>query len=485
MKKKRYTLLTRLNIIPIDGLSYKIIILLMVVFVLSGCKTLRPYQSPAQKEVLNLSFRRDELPQDSLSMADFRWREVFPDSLLQIYIQQVLDSNLDIRVALVNIEIAQAYFNQAQANNQPIVTFNPDVTYSTNSLNTQFGQIIGHRQHLTQYTTRFQASWEADVWGKFKTQRQAVAANQLTTISGHQAISAQLVAEVAIGYYQLLALDEQKKIMQEYVKSRSNYIEVTKALKAAGTLTEVAVKQSEAQLLNIQSQLVKVAYDIEVQENYIRFLMGLSPGSLRRSVLDSTKISEKIQYGVPMQLLENRPDVRMAEFAFMTAFHQSNAARLEFYPSFTISANTGLQSIDIEKLFSPTSLLATVVGGLAQPILNRRQIKTNYNVKLLQENISYLNWKKTVLQGTREVANILKFYESQTKIAELKQAEYEKYLQAIDFSQSLVQNGMGNYLEVILANEAALNTRLQYIQARLNRLNAQVQLYRALGGGWK
>ena len=461
------------------------VILCIAGFILTSCASLRSYETPVGDISEDLTFRTDELPEDSLSMADFSWRDMFQDEQLQGYIEQALDSNMDVRIAMKNIDIAESYLAQAKVNTLPTLSVGPDVTYQTSSLNTQFGQIIGERQHLVQYTLGIQSSWEADIWGKLKSQQKSAVATHLSSIAGHHAVTSQLVANLASAYYQLLALDEQQELLEDYVAYRSDYIETSKALKEAGMVTEVAVKQAEAQLLNVQSQLVSVEYNMQVQENYIRYLMGESPGSIERTDLESTVISADMKAGYPIQLLENRPDVRMAEFDFMAAFEESNAARMQFYPSFTISASTGLQSIDFEDILSPESFLASVVGGLTQPIFNKRQIRTNYEVRLSQEEIAFLNWRDAILQGVQEVSNALANYENQSEIADLKLQEFETYEIATNYSQDLVNNGMGNYLEVILANENALNARLQYIQARLGQLNSQVTLYRALGGGWQ
>lgn len=451
----------------------------------SSCASLRTYESPVEEVTENLTFRTDELPEDSLSIAEFSWQDIFEDAQLQSYISQALNNNIDVRIALENIEIANAYLAQARVNTLPSLNVSPEVSYSTSSLNTQFGQIIGERQHLVQYTLGLQSSWEADIWGKLKSQQRSAVATQLASIAGHQAVTSQLVSNLANAYYELLALDAQKQIFEDYVNYRTEYISTSEALKEAGTVTEVAVQQAEAQLLNVQSQLVNVDYQIEVQENYIQYLLGNSPGTLERSSLETTNITADMETGFAIQLLENRPDVRLAEFDFMTAFEQTNAAKAQFYPSLTISANTGLQSIDFEDLISPESFLASVVGGLAQPIFNKRQIRTNYEVSLSQEEIAYLNWRDALLTGVQEVSNALAAYDSQSQIVSLKEQEYERYATATEFSQELVNNGLGNYLEVIIANENALNARLSYIQAKLAQLNSQVQLYRALGGGWR
>lgn len=461
------------------------ILILVGVVLFSSCATIKKYENPAPKWLQGVVYRTNELPKDSLRLTNFSWKAVFADLYLKKYIQTALDSNLDIRIAMENIEIADAYLKRARVNNTPALTISPDVGYSTSSLNTQFGRIIGTRQHLVQYTADAQASWEIDVWGKLKSQQRAAIADYRGSVASHQAVTSRLVAEVANSYYNLLALDAQKKVLLAYVVSRTKYIESTKSLKRSGQLSEVAVKQAEAQLYNVESRLIALDYNIAVLENYIHLLMAQSPGTLQRNSLETVTRLANLQSGYPVQLLENRPDVRVATSNYNSAFEMSNAAKMEFNPAFTITANAGLQSLELKDLISPASLFANVVGGMTKPIFGRRMIKTNYEVSKSQQNIAYANLQKTLLLAVQEVSNALAAIKAQSEVARLKKKEYESYALATEFSQDLVNNGLGNYLDIIVANERALTAELEYIQARTSQLTSQIQLYKSLGGGWR
>ncbi|MCB0516830.1 MAG: efflux transporter outer membrane subunit [Chitinophagales bacterium] len=452
---------------------------------LPACKVLTPYHTPSEKLTKALKYRLDVAPADSTSLADFSWKEIFADTLLQAYISKALSENIDVRIALKNMEIAEAYLQQANVNIAPTVALNPTITYSTSSLNTQFGQLIGERRHLFQYGVGLQMNWEIDIWGKLLSERKAVAADYMRSVAGQQAVASQVVASLATAYFQLMAYDEQRDILLQNIDYRAQYITTSKALKEAGLLTEVAVKQAEAQLLNVKSRLLTTDYLIKTQENYLHLLMGESPDTLLRSKLSQTEISANIQTAYPIQLLANRPDVRAAEFELIKAFELTNVAQAQFYPSLTITGSTGLQSIDLDKLFSLHSIFANIVGGLTQPIFNQKRIRSNLAVRKSSEEIAYLNFRKSLLTATQEVSNALAAFETQSNIAALKQREYETFALATQFSEDLVNNGLGNYLDIILANERALNAQLEYIQARYAQLSAQVQLYRALGGGWR
>ena len=183
--------------------------------------------------------------------------------------------------------------------------------------------------------------------------------------------------------------------------------------------------------------------------------------------------------------MANRPDVKQAEFNLINAFELTNAAKAQFYPSLRITGSTGVQSVDIDKLFSANSVFANVLVGLAQPILNKRQIRTNYEVNLANQERAYLNFRKTILNAGNEVSDALKMYNAQDQFIAFKKKELSAYDKSVEFSQELVNYGMANYLEVLNANVNKLNAEINIANAQYTKLQAGVELYRALGGGWR
>lgn len=214
-------------------------------------------------------------------------------------------------------------------------------------------------------------------------------------------------------------------------------------------------------------------------------LMGESSHSIERSSLEAQNVPIDLKLGYPAQLLSNRPDVMRAEYNLMNAFELTNSAKAQFYPTLKITGNGGLQSMDIDHLFSVNSLFASVVGGLAQPILNRRTIKTNYEVSLANQETAYLNFRKTVLTAGKEVSDAIRVFSVQDSYIELKQKELDSYKKSVDYSQELVNYGMANYLEVLNASVNSLNAELNIANAKYSKMKAGVELYQALGGGWK
>jgi len=463
---------------------HKIILIFFVSFLVVSCHTRQNYQR-ANDVVDKKLFRTDALPKDSLSMANLSWKEIFTDAVLQKHIAKALENNLDIRIALQNIASAEAYLKQSKAAYQPTISVGPDYSFNTSSLNTQFGQIVGERRYINQFDITANLGWELDLWGKLKGQEKAQYAAYLSSVAAHQNVKSNLVASIATAYYQLLAFDEQKKIFSNTIEIRKKNLETTKALKEAGIVSEVAVQQSEALVYNAEASLVTLDVQIQLLENTISLLMGETSHEIERTSLSTQNFALNTDIGYPSALLANRPDVKQAEFNLMNAFELTNAAKAQFYPSLRITGSTGVQSVDIDKLFSANSVFANVLVGLAQPILNKRQIRTNYEVSLANQERAYLNFRKTILNAGNEVSDALKMYNAQDQFIAFKKKELSAYDKSVEFSQELVNYGMANYLEVLNANVNKLNAEINIANAQYTKLQAGVELYRALGGGWR
>lgn len=461
-----------------------VVLSLAALLFLSSCKTRENYARPAEAANENL-FRTDMLPKDSTSIATMSWREIFTDPLLQKHIQNGLENNLDIRIALQNIIAAESYLKQRKAAYLPTLSVGPSYTFQTQSLNTQLGQLSGSRRYNNIYDLSADVSWEADIWGKLKAQEKSQLAEYYATLAAHQAVKSDLVAAIASGYYQLLTFDEQKRIITETITLRNKNLETTRALKEAGTLTEVAVQQSEALVFNAEALLIDIDTQIELLENSMSLLLGVPSQKIERSTLAVQKMPAQYQLGFSANLLSNRADVMASEYSLMSAFELTNAAKAQFYPTLRITGSGGFQSLDIDHLFSINSIFANVMGGLLQPVLNRRQIRTDYEVSLSNKEKAYLDFRKTLLNAGKEVSDALKIYESQDRFIEFKRKELLAYQKSVAYSQELVNYGMANYLEVLNASVNSLNAELNISNAQYEKMKAGVELYQALGGGWR
>ncbi|MBZ9730255.1 TolC family protein [Salegentibacter sp. JZCK2] len=462
---------------------YKFLLAGTLPFLLVSCFAAKEYERPEIEEVSEELYRTDNLPQDSLNMAAISWTEIFNDPILKNHIAEGLENNIDIRIAIQQMLAAEAYAKQGRASYFPTLSAGPGITHQILSPNSQFGSFFDGS--ITQYDITGNLSWEADIWGKIRSNDRAFTAAYLQSEAAHKAVKSQLIANIANNYYQLLSLDEQLRIAEETVETRKSSLETTEALKQAGNVTEVGVQQTKAQLHTAEALVVQLKNQIRLLENSFSILLGEGPQQIERTDLSEQNIITSLNTGVPFQLLRNRPDVIAAEYGLINAFELTNAARADFYPSLTLTAASGLQSLELDKLLNVNSLFANFGASLLQPVFNKRQIRTQYEVSQAQQEEALLNFKQAILIAGREVSDALSNYEASTERIEILENEYEAYNKASGYSEELLNNGLINYLEVLTARENALNSQLNLINAEYNKLNSIVNLYKALGGGWQ
>lgn len=469
---------------------YKFLWVPVVIILLQSCLVAKDYQEPDIEQ--QNYYRTDNIPQDSINnIAEVSWEEMFTDQYLHQYIDKALTNNIDIRIALEQIKAAEAYVKQGKADYLPTISAGADYTRSYYSKNSQQGLSVppGSKDHFDNYNLSANLSWEADIWGKIRSQKRAFVASYLQTVAAHKAVKTRLVANIASSYYQLLAIDEQMKVTQKTIESRKDGYETTKAIKEAGlgTVTSADVQQAEAQYLNSKSLMLDLQAQSRFLESTICILMGESPHSIERSSLEDQDISTELKIGVPSQLLTNRPDVVMAENNYRQAFEMTNVARANFYPSLTIGASGGFQAMELSKWFDIKSLFGNFIGGLTAPLLNGRMIRTQFEVAKIQQEQAKLNLQGVLLQASKDVSDALYDYQNSSKKYELKNDERKLLDQALEDSQEIFKSGYANasYLEVLIAQEKALGANIEMINTRLAQLNSIVDLYQALGGGWQ
>lgn len=460
---------------------YKYVFVLALPLVLASCFSAKEYVRP---EVVNVDlFRTDSLQTDSLTMAATSWKDLFTDPQLQVLIEEGLENNIDIRIAIQQINLAEAYLRQGKAGYFPTIGLNGTYTYQDFSEN---GQGAGSGvSSVNQYQLSGGLSWEADIWGKIRSNERAFTTSYLQSVAAHKAVKSRLVANIAATYFQLLSLDEQLAIAKSTIVNRENSLQTTKLLKDAGNLNEVGVKQTEAQYYTAKAIAVEIENQIHLLENSMSILLGGEPKEIARGELANQEITTELKLGVPIQLLQYRPDIMAAEYGLVNAFELTNVARSNFYPSFTLNANAGLQSLQFDNLFSASSLFSSIIGGFAQPILNGRKIRTQYEAAQARQEQAKLDFKYAVLNAAKEVSDALYNYDTAVELIDIKEQEYKAYTLATDYSEELLNNGFANYLEVLRARENQLNTSLSVVELKNRKLQAIIDLYLALGGGWE
>jgi multidrug efflux system outer membrane protein len=452
-------------------------LLVFTMFVVQSCFVAKDYEKP---QINTDNLYRTEQIADSTSLAKMSWDKIFTDELLQNYIKEAILNNLDMKIALQNMAAAEATMKQGKAGYSPTVNGNATWTHQEISQNSQFGRLFSS---IDQYELSAKLSWEADIWGKIRSNKRATAAKFLESAVARQAVQTELVANVASIYYQLLAIDSQIKVVNTTLVNRNTSVEVIKALKQAGNVNEVAVKQTEAQQYAAQIILEDLKYNVKVLENSFNQLLGKASNSVQRSVFENQIIKAEIKTGLPAFLLSQRPDVVAAELNFRNTFELTNVARSTFYPSLTLTATGGLQALELQDWFSAKSIFANVITGLTQPIFNQSQNKTRLEVAKANQQKAYLQFEKSLLVAGKEVSVALANYENETNKLVIRKKQVDALKMAADYSDELLQYGMVNYLEVLTAKDNALNTEINYIDNKYKQLNAVITLYKALGGG--
>ena len=460
---------------------YRILLVAIAGLLMQSCFTAKKYERPdVQAEDL---YRTEVAAQDSTSLADVSWNNLFTDPVLQQHINKGLQNNFDIRIAIQNITVANAYLKQAKVGYFPTLAANATWTHQELAKNSQFGSFFNGS--IDQYQLSGNLAWEADIWGKIRSNKHAANASYLQTIAANQAVKTRVITDIAATYYQLLSLDAQLAVAQQTLGNRNESIETIKALKEAGSVNEVGVKQTEAQKYTTELIIEDLKNNIVLLENYMSLLLGEEPHTIARTTLAEQELNPEIKLGFSTLLLRNRPDVIAAEYGLVNAFELTNVARSNFYPSLTLTASGGLQSIDLKEWFSANSLFANIVTGLAQPIFNGRQIRTQYEVRKAQQQQAYIEFEQALVSAGREVSDALANYENETVKIGIRERQADALSKAADYSDELLEYGMVNYLEVLTAKDNALTSELNLLDNKYRQYLAIINLYKALGGGWR
>ena len=464
--------------------SNKYILLVLAAALLSACSVTKKYERPAS--VSSEKLFRDETSADTTTIADMPWQSVFKDAKLNALIQKGLDQNLNLKNAIENIIQAQATLRQSKLAYYPTLNLDANATHTKQSeAGLNFPAGININTLTTTYKLALSTSWEADIWGKLSSSKRAALSSYLATDAAKQAVQTQLISDIANNYFLLLSLDKQLEITQKTLESRIKNVETIKSLKEGAIVTGAAVVQSEANRYAAEVLIPDLKQSIRETENALNILMGQTPGTIERGVLGDQVIPESIKVGVSSQLLENRPDVRQAEFNFRTAFESTNLARTYFYPSLTLTASGGFSNLELKDFFS-NSVFYSLVGGLTQPLFNQGLNKARLTTAQSKQLQALNNFQQSLLVAGQEVSNSLYAYQMAVEKQDSRAKQIESLEKAVDYTQQLLEySSATNYTDVLTSEQNLLAAQLSGVNDNLQKLQALVNLYRALGGGWK
>ncbi|RBQ11367.1 TolC family protein [Pedobacter miscanthi] len=471
---------------------YKGLGLVLICAAYTACKLPEVAQRAENKNV-PVSFNGS---QDTVSTAGIQWRNFFTDPNLINLIDTALKNNQELNITLQDIEIAKNEIKARKGELLPSVSYGVGAgldkvgRYTSSGAGDASTEITpgkGVPEVLPDYQFGLQANWEADIWHKLRNSKKAAVNHYLSTVEGKNFVITNLIAEIANSYYELLASDSQLETVKKTIELQSNALELMKIQKQATRVNELAVRKFEAEVLSSKSLEFDIQQDITETENKINFLVGRFPQPIIRDKSSFTDlVPATVQAGLPSQLLANRPDIKQAEYELAAAKLDVKVAKAQFYPSLGISAAIGYQAFNPSYLLrTPESLIYSLAGDLAGPLINRNAIKAEYssaNAKQLQAVFEY---EKTILNGYIEVANQLSKISNLQKSYDLKSKQVTALTQSIDISNDLFKAARADYFEVLMTQRDALQSKLELIETKKQQLNAVVDIYHALGGGWK
>jgi outer membrane protein, multidrug efflux system len=443
---------------------------------IASCRIAKPYKQPSN--VVNYKLYRNISTTDTTNIATISYKEMFSDTTLQKLIEEGIANNLDMKVAIARIKTSAANFKQSKLALLPTIDANAMASYQRVP-STQFGFPEAYQLYAN-------ASWEADIWGKLGSARRAALASLLQSDAFKRAVQTQLIADIAAGYYSLMAYDAQLDVTERTLENRKKEVETMKALKEANVVTGAAVVQSEANRYSVEITIPDLKQTIRETENRLSVLLGKNADTILRGSLDKQNIITSLATGVPAQLLANRPDVQQAEFQLRNSFEQVNVARTYFYPSLVISGSSGWSSTALTHLFDPVSFFANITGNLLQPVFEKGINKQRLAIALANQE-EYLNtFKKTILTAGQEVSDALYSYHAALEKQTSRSLQIVFLQKSVDYTKELLKySSATNYTDVLTSEQSLLAAQLNSINDKLQQLSAVVSLYKSLGGGWR
>lgn len=434
--------------------------------------------------------------QDSTNAGQLPWRQFFADPHLTALIDTALGNNQELNITLLEIQVAQNEIRTRAGEYRPFVTLQAGAGLDKVGRYTRSGAIEESTDiapgkpfpnPLPDLLLAANASWQVDIWNKLHNAKRAAVSRYLASVEGKNFTVTNLVAEIANSYYELLALDTRLDIVRQNIGIQSNALAIVRLQKESARVTELAARRFEAQVLHTQSLQYEIQQKITETENRVNFLVGRYPQPIQRSSPDfNALVPQAVSVGLPAQLVQNRPDIKRAERELEAAKLDVQVARANFLPSLELRAAMGFNAFDPARLFStPQSLMYSLLGGLTRPLVNRNAITALYYSANARQIQTVYNYERTVLNAYLEVANQVANIDNLQKSYDLKARQVEALTQSVAISNTLFRSARADYMEVLLAQRDALESRFDLVETKMQQLQAVVNTYRALGGGWK
>lgn len=455
----------------------QIIGVMCVAAMMSSCHIYKAYDRPEAITTSGIyrdpASATDTLASDTTNMGNLPWKEVFRDAKLQALIEEGLNNNVDVQAAALRVKEAKVMLTSAKLSYLPSINIAPQGTATS----------MDDGNYVKAYTLPAVASWEFDLFGKILNSKRGQKVAYQKSQYSQQAVRSSIICGIANVYYSLLMLDRQVAITTETSDIYKENVRVMEAMKTAGMTTEAGVAQMRAASNQVDASLIDLKRQVRETENSLAILLGKTPQTIERTTLDEQVMPEKLMAGVPLQLLENRPDVKMAEMTLAAAYYSTNQARAAFYPGLTITGTAGWTNGSNISVSNPGVFLMQAMASLAQPIFNKGKLIANLKVTKAEEKIAQMNYQQTILKAGKEVSDALFLFDCQNKKLENDKVRVEQLNKAVIATKALFQSASATYLEVLTSQQSLLSAQLSEVADNFQRIQAVINLYSAVGGG--
>lgn len=455
-----------------------------------GCKI---FKAPLRTESKSVPATYNTI-QDTANLAQLKWRNYFTDPYLIALIDTALQNNQELNITLQEIDVARNEVKAKKGEYLPFLSVTAGAGLDKVGKFTRNGAVEENLEikpgkkfpkPLGDFMVGAVFSWELDIWKKLRNSKKAAMARYLATVEGKNFLVTNLIAEIANAYYELLALDNQLLIIQRNIELQQNALRIVKLQKESARVSQLAVNRFEAQLLNTKNLQYDVQQQILETTNLLNFLTGRYPVTiLRNADAFNQSVFDTITAGIPSQLLENRPDIRQAEQELIAAKLDVKVAKANFFPNFRISAAAGFQAFNPAVWFHPESILYNVIGDLMAPLINRNAIKAAYMSSRAKQVQAVIHYEQTVLKAYIEVVNQLSGIDNYRSSFDTKSNEVDILTQSVSISDNLFKSARADYMEVLLTQREALESKMELIEIKKKQLGKEINIYKALGGGW-
>ncbi len=449
----------------------------------AGCAIGPDYRRPAlvQPETF-----RGQAVAEATSFADAPWWEAFRDPALQQLIQNALRNNYDVSVAAARIEEARANLRVTRSDLYPALDYGGSISRGKVTPGI-LGGVGGPAPAAGNfYSANMSASWELDIWGRVRRLSEAARATLFATEDARRGVWLTLVSDIAQAYFELLALDVQLQIARDSTQAYQFTYDLFLDRFNLGVASKLETSRALGALGDAQATIPQLESSIVAKENQLSILLGRPPGPIRRGeAMYAQRVVPTVPAGLPSALLERRPDLRQAEEQLVAANARIGVAKADFFPRFSLTALLGTASPEVSALTGGSATIWAVAGMFSGPLFNAGRTLGTYQASIAQWEQARLQYEQAVLVALREVSDAL------TALARLSDAEtgqdtaVRALADAVDHATARYQQGLASYFEVLEAQQQLYPAQNTLAQIRRNRLVAYVQLYKALGGGWK